>query len=72
MFIVRELNCIEILHIINKVRATDWDDSHNPEKISNFKKHNEPQGNYRVSRKIQTSRKIRNFEDAVNRSVDVT
>jgi len=52
MFIVRELNCIEILHIINMVRAMNWDDSHKPGKISNFKKYNEPQGRYRVSRKI--------------------
>jgi len=39
----------------------DWDDSHNPEKISNFEKYNEPQGRYRVSRKV-TSRKITNFK----------
>jgi len=34
------------------VRAMNWDDSHKPGKISNFKKYNEPQGRYRVSRKI--------------------
>jgi len=30
----------------------NWDDSHNPGKISNFKKYTEPQGRYRVARKI--------------------
>jgi hypothetical protein len=44
------------------VRAMDWDDSHNPERISNFEKYYEPQGRYRVSRKV-TSRKItKNFK----------
>jgi hypothetical protein len=58
------------------VRAMDWDDSHNPGKMSKFKKYNERQEIYRVSRNV-TSRntpnfKISNFKDAVNRSVDVT
>jgi hypothetical protein len=43
------------------VTAMDWDYSHNPGKISNFEKYNEPQGRYRVSRKV-TSRKVMNFK----------